>query len=119
MDVQTHVFLSTTLSGELHTSTTLILGNVSFCNRWIEGWMGPITDMDDMEKLVASRHGRFATGEIFIRCPLDRKLDSMEKSKFLLLLGLEIRRLGCRSRSQSLYRLGYPGSLHMSGKNYN
>jgi hypothetical protein len=81
MAVQSHVFLNSTLSGDLHTLTTLILGNMSLSNRSIEGWMGPVTDMDDIEKLVASRFGRFATTEIFFRCPLDRNLDSLEKSK--------------------------------------
>jgi hypothetical protein len=37
-------------------------------------------------------------------------LDDMEKRKFLPLLGLELRPLGRPVRSQSLYRLPYPGS---------
>jgi hypothetical protein len=37
-------------------------------------------------------------------------LDDVEKRKFLILLGLELRPLGCPARSQSLYRLRYPGS---------
>jgi hypothetical protein len=37
-------------------------------------------------------------------------LDDFEKRKFLTLLGLEIRPLGRPARSQSLYRLRYPGS---------
>jgi hypothetical protein len=35
-------------------------------------------------------------------------LDDMEKRKFLILPGLELRPLGCPARSQSLYRLCYP-----------
>jgi hypothetical protein len=38
-------------------------------------------------------------------------LDNLEKRKFLTLLGLELRPLSCPGRSQSLYRLRYPGSL--------
>jgi hypothetical protein len=37
-------------------------------------------------------------------------LDDMEKRKFLTLLVLELRPLGHPARSQSLYRLPYPGS---------
>jgi hypothetical protein len=37
-------------------------------------------------------------------------LDHMEKRKFLTLPGLELRPLGRVARSQSLYRLRYPGS---------
>jgi hypothetical protein len=36
-------------------------------------------------------------------------LDDVEKRKFLTLRGLELRPLGCPARSQSLYRLSYPG----------
>jgi hypothetical protein len=36
-------------------------------------------------------------------------LDDVEKRKFLTLPGLELRPLGCPARSQSLYRLRYPG----------
>jgi hypothetical protein len=38
-------------------------------------------------------------------------LDKVEKRKFLTILGLELRLLGRPARSQSLYRLRYPGSL--------
>jgi hypothetical protein len=38
-------------------------------------------------------------------------LDDVEKSKFLTLPGLELRPLGRPARSQSLYRLRYPGSF--------
>jgi hypothetical protein len=37
-------------------------------------------------------------------------LDDVEKRKILTLPALELRRLGCPARSQSLYRLRYPGS---------
>jgi hypothetical protein len=37
-------------------------------------------------------------------------LDDVEKRKFLTLPGLELRLLGRPARSQSLYRLSYPGS---------
>jgi hypothetical protein len=36
--------------------------------------------------------------------------DDVEKRKFLTLPGLELRPLGRPARSQSLYRLRYPGS---------
>jgi hypothetical protein len=38
-------------------------------------------------------------------------LDDLEKRKFLTLPGLELRPLGRPARTQSLYRLRYPGSL--------
>jgi hypothetical protein len=38
-------------------------------------------------------------------------LDDLEKRKFVTLMGLELRRLGRPARSQSLYRLRYPGSF--------
>jgi hypothetical protein len=39
-------------------------------------------------------------------------LDDVKKRKFLTLLGLERLPLGRPARSQSLYRLRYPGSCH-------
>jgi hypothetical protein len=48
---------------------------------WIEGWVNPRAGLDDVEK-----------------------------RKFLTLPGLELRPLGHPVRSQSLYRLCYPGS---------
>jgi hypothetical protein len=39
-------------------------------------------------------------------------LDDMEKRKFLPLPGLELRPLDYPTRSQSLYRLRYPGSFN-------
>jgi hypothetical protein len=38
-------------------------------------------------------------------------LDDVKSRKFLTLPGLELRPLGRRARSQSLYRLSYRGSL--------
>jgi hypothetical protein len=37
-------------------------------------------------------------------------LEDMEEGKFLIVTGIEPRPLGRRTRSQSLYRLRYPGS---------
>jgi hypothetical protein len=45
-------------------------------------------------------------------------LDDGEKRKFFTLPGLELRPLGLPARSQSLYRLSYPGS-HLHTKNHN
>jgi hypothetical protein len=65
----------------------------------------------------ASRPSRFTTGE---RAPGTHwiggwvgsraGLDDMEKIKFLVPPGLELRPLGSPACSQSLYRLRYPGS---------
>jgi hypothetical protein len=64
----------------------------------------------------ASRPGRFSPGE---RAPDTHLiegwvgpragLDDVEKRKFLTLPGLELRPLNRPTRSQSLYRLRYPG----------
>jgi hypothetical protein len=67
VDVQIHVFLST--SGEGAPGTHVI-----------GGWVGHTASLDDVEK-----------------------------RKFLTLPGLELRPLGRPARSQSLYRLRYPG----------
>jgi hypothetical protein len=40
-------------------------------------------------------------------------LDDVEKRKFLTLTGLALRLLGLPARSQSLYRLSYPGSFYL------
>jgi hypothetical protein len=73
----------------------------------------------------ASRPCRFTLGE---RAPgthciggwVDPRasLNDVEKRKFLTLSELELRPLGRPARSQSLYRLSYPGSLFIS-RNYN
>jgi hypothetical protein len=48
---------------------------------WIGGWVGPKAGLDEVKKI-----------------------------KFLTLPGLELQPLGRAARSQSLYRLRYPGS---------
>jgi hypothetical protein len=55
--------------------------------------------------------GRFTSGTHWIGGWVDPRagLDDVEKKKFLTLLGLELRPLGRPARSQSLYRLRYPG----------
>jgi hypothetical protein len=65
----------------------------------------------------ASRPGRFNPGETAhgtksIGDWVDPRvgLDDVEKRKFLTLPGLELRNLGRPARSQSIYRLRYPGS---------
>jgi hypothetical protein len=64
----------------------------------------------------ASRPGRFARGTHWIRGWVDpfAGLDDVEKKKFLTLPGLEIRPFSRPARSQSLYRLRYPGSLNIT-----
>jgi hypothetical protein len=67
-----------------------------------------------------SRPGRFTRGE---RAPgthwiggwvdLRAGMDDVENTEFLTLLGLELRPLGRPARSQSLYRLRYPGSRYV------
>jgi hypothetical protein len=44
-------------------------------------------------------------GYVYLRA----SLDDVEKRKFLTLPGLELQPLGLPARSQSLYRLRYPG----------
>jgi hypothetical protein len=46
-------------------------------------------------------------------------LEDVEKRKFLTLPGLELQTLGHPARSQSLYRLSYPGSLPVTVRNIN
>jgi hypothetical protein len=57
--------------------------------------------------------GERAAGTHWIRDWVDPRvsLDNVEKRRFLTLPGLELRPLGRPSRSQSLYRLSYPGSF--------
>jgi hypothetical protein len=85
VDVLIHVCLTWTLvrsQWSASSHTALRSGT-----HWIGGWVGP-------------------------RACLDR-LDGVEKRKFLSLPGLDLRPLGCRpARSQSLYRLSYPGSYN-------
>jgi hypothetical protein len=84
VDLQIHIFLTSPLvGGEWSASRTgrFIPGERVPGTHWIGGW-------------VDSRTG----------------LDDVEKRKFLTLPGLELRSLSRRARSQSLYRLSYPGS---------
>jgi hypothetical protein len=64
----------------------------------------------------ASRPGRFTPGEgapgahwLGSWVGAEDGLDDVEKRKFLILPGLELRPLFRPIRSQSLYRLSYPG----------
>jgi hypothetical protein len=70
------------VSGQLHVPAALPPGkDLRLGTHLVGGWMGPRTG-----------------------------LDALGKSKFFPLPGLELRPLGHRARSQSLYRLRYPGS---------
>jgi hypothetical protein len=59
----------------------------------------------------ALRPGQFTSGTHWIGGWVDPRagLDDVEKRKFLILPGLELRPLGRSARTQSLYRLRYPG----------
>jgi hypothetical protein len=59
-----------------------------------------------------STPGERATGTHWVGGWVDPRagLDDVEKRKFLILPGLELRPLDRSARSQSLYRLRYPGS---------
>jgi hypothetical protein len=71
------------VSGQFHAPAALPLGKEPGTH-WIRGWVDPRAGLDDVEK-----------------------------RKFLTLPGLELRPLCRAARSQSLYRLRYPGSyLH-------
>jgi hypothetical protein len=83
VNVEIHIFLNSALvGGEWSASTPihLILGEKAPHTHWIEGWVHPPADVDNV------------------------------KIKFLTLVGLELRVLGRPARSLSLYRLRYPGS---------
>jgi hypothetical protein len=85
VDVQIHIFLTSALSaGEWSVSRPCRFtpGERAHRTHWIGGSVGP-------------RAGQ----------------DNLEKRKFLSLPGLELRSLGRPARSQSLYRLRYPGSI--------
>jgi hypothetical protein len=60
----------------------------------------------------ASRPGCFTLDIHWIEGWVDYRvgLDDVEKRKFLILQGLELRPLGRPASSQSLYRIHYPGS---------
>jgi hypothetical protein len=83
VDVCLHVFLTSELVGGEWSASfpgCFILGT-----HWIGGWVGPRTDLDEVER-----------------------------RKLLPLPGLELRPLHRPACSQSLYRLRYPGSLSHS-----
>jgi hypothetical protein len=82
--VYIHIFLTLVLTGgEWLASPPCLfnLGERAPVTLWIGGWMGPRAGLDDVEK-----------------------------RKFFILPGLELRPLDRAARSQSLYRLRYPGS---------
>jgi hypothetical protein len=70
------------MSGQLHAPAALAPGERSRGTHWIGGWVDPRADMDDVEK-----------------------------RKFLILTGLELRPLGRPVRSWSVHRLCYSGSM--------
>jgi hypothetical protein len=83
VDVQIHIFLTSVLAGgEWSASRTgrLTPGETAPGTDWLGGWVDPRAGLEDVE---------------------DRKLTLPE---------LELRPLGRPARSQSLYRLRYPGS---------
>jgi hypothetical protein len=69
------------VNGQLNAPSALPPGERAPGTHWIEGWVGPRAGLEDVEK-----------------------------RKFLTLAVLELQPLGCPARSQSLYRLRYPGS---------
>jgi hypothetical protein len=69
------------VSGQIQATAALHPGNEPPGTHWIGGWVDPRASLDDVEK-----------------------------RKFLTLPGLELRPFGRQARSQSLYRLRYPGS---------
>jgi hypothetical protein len=68
------------VSGQLHAPSRFTPGEIATGTHWIGGWVGSRTGLNDVEK-----------------------------RKLLTLPGLELRPFGRSARSQSLYRLGYPG----------
>jgi hypothetical protein len=84
VDVQIHIFLTSTLAGDEWSASRpgrFTPGERAPGTHWIEGWVGPKAGLDEVEK-----------------------------RKFLTLPGLELRPLDRPARSQSLYRLRYPRS---------
>jgi hypothetical protein len=85
VDVQIHTFLTSVLvGGEWSASRPGYFspGERAPGTHWIRGWVDPIAGLDGVEMI-----------------------------KFFTLPGLEFRTLGRSARSQSLYRLSYPGSI--------
>jgi hypothetical protein len=93
VDVQIHIFLASALAGGEWAASRpglFTAGEREPGTYWIGGWVNP-------------RAG----------------LDNLEKRKFLILQGLELRPLSRPARSQSLYRQRYHGShsiLHNASK---
>jgi hypothetical protein len=93
VDVLIRVFLTSAIVGGEWSAShpcRYIPGERAPGTHWIGGWVGP-------------RAG----------------LDEVEKRKFLTLWGLELRPLGLPARSQSLYRLSYPGSIKIDFRETN
>jgi hypothetical protein len=91
VDVQIHIFLTSALAGgewSASRPSCFTLGERAPGTHWRGGWVDPRAGLDDVDK-----------------------------RKFLTLLGLELRPLGCPVRSQSLYRLRYPGTSVFSSGN--
>jgi hypothetical protein len=49
VDVWVRVFLSSALVGVEWSASRLIPGKRDPCSRWIGGWVGPRTGLDDLE----------------------------------------------------------------------
>jgi hypothetical protein len=84
VDEYIHIFLTPTLAGGEWSASRPVRftsGERASGTHWIEGWVGPRAGLDDVEK-----------------------------EKYLIFSGLELRPLGRPASSQSLYRLSYPGS---------
>jgi hypothetical protein len=89
---------------------------------WGSGCINPLV----WDECTASRPGPFTPGE---RSPSTHwiggwvgpgaGLDDVERRKILPLPGLELRPHGRPTRSQSLYRLRYPGSSHIENNSPN
>jgi hypothetical protein len=80
-----HIFLISALAGGEWSASRPVHftpGERAPGTHWIGGWVDPTAGLDDVEK-----------------------------RKFFTLPGLELRSLGSPARSQSLYRLRYPGTL--------
>jgi hypothetical protein len=84
VDVYIHIFLTSALAGGKWSASRadrFTPGERAPGTHWKGGWVNPRAGLDDVEK-----------------------------RKFLTLPGLELSFLGRPARSQSLYRLPYPGS---------
>jgi hypothetical protein len=77
-------------------------------------------DLRTSWELSASRPGSFTPGTHSIGGWVGPRadMDDVEKRKFLTLRGLELRPLRRPARSQSLYRLPYPGSIFFCKLSY-